>query len=270
MAYRNVDILEGNIIFPVSINGVVDKSPVSFKTIHLKDKGGIKHINKCEKCGEFPPKEEIGRGFPIFDDVVPLTTEQNEVLKNYYEKNEEVVILGWACDRTLDYRLLTDNTYYVSVNEKTKKPSLNETYKKAYSILCNAMIENQAVGVGRAYFTGREQPIVLRVQRVGDNYTLLITCLHFPEHLKTFTVEPLMDLSEGERQAGSNYLKGKITKTFTDLVSGFKDKYVEIVEAVLKGEPIVLPTTSTKTPTNAVDMFSTPNVVIKKELTTNP
>jgi DNA end-binding protein Ku len=172
-------------IYPASSSS----SRISFNTINRKTGNKVKRQFVDAVTGDVVENEDQAKGFPIASDTYVLIDDE-ELDKIQIESNHTVEIEKFVPRSEIDPRYL-DAPYYIAPGERVAE--------EAFSIIRDAMRDEEVVGLGRVVIARRERVILLEPLGKGllgtvlryasevrseDSYFEGIRDLNLPEELK--------------------------------------------------------------------------------------
>jgi DNA end-binding protein Ku len=217
----------GLVTIPVSVYPATEEKTLRFNQLHDEDTGRIRMKRVCEKDGEIVPFEHIVKGYEYEKDrYVVLTDEDFDAIP--VESSRAIDIVQFVDLEEIDPMMYKKSYYLVP----------EETGAKAYSLLREAMTEENKVGVAKVSFRDKEHLAALRFRE--DAFVL--ETMFWPDEIRQ------VDFGGVDVDAKIRGQELEMAKSLIDSLTGdwepeaFSDEYreamLQIVEKKIAGEEI--------------------------------
>jgi DNA end-binding protein Ku len=217
----------GLVTIPVAVYPATEEKTLRFNQLHDEDMGRIRMKRVCEKDGEIVEFDHIVKGYEYEKDrYVVMTDEDFDSVP--VESSRAIDIVRFIDLDEID-PMLFKKSYYLSPDE---------TGAKAYSLLREAMTQENKVGIAKVSFRDKEHLAALRFK---DDAFVLET-MYWPDEIREADFGGI-DVDQDVRPQ-----ELEMAKTLIDSLTGewhpeeFRDEYREallrIVEAKINGEEI--------------------------------
>jgi DNA end-binding protein Ku len=217
----------GLVTIPVSVYPVTEEKTLRFNQLHDQDGGRIRYKRVCEKDGEEVTFEHIVKGYEVEKDrYVVLTDEDFDAVP--VESSRAIDIQQFVDIDEIDPVMFKKSYYLVP----------DETGAKAYSLLREAMSQDNRVGIAKVSFRDKEHLAALRFKE--DAFVL--ETMYWPDEIREADFGDVEVRSEVREQelAMARQLIESLTAEWNPEV--FTDEYrqalLRIVEAKVNGEEI--------------------------------
>jgi DNA end-binding protein Ku len=217
----------GLVTIPVAVYPATEEKTLRFNQLHDEDGGRIRYKRVCEKDGEEVSFEHIVKGYEVEKDrYVVLTDEDFDAVP--VASSRAIDIVQFVDVDEIDPMLYKKSYYLVP----------EETGAKAYSLLREAMKEDDRVGIAKVSFRDREHIAALRFK---DDAFVLET-MFWPDEIRQADfggVDVDMDVRDQEltmaRQLIDSLTSEWAPEQYRD---AYRDALIQIVEAKMNGEEI--------------------------------
>jgi DNA end-binding protein Ku len=217
----------GLVTIPVAVYPATEEKTLRFNQLHDEDGGRIRYKRVCEKDGEEVTYEHIVKGYEVEKDrYVVLTDEDFDAVP--VASSRAIDIVQFVDVDEIDPMLYKKSYYLVP----------EETGAKAYSLLREAMKEDDRVGIAKVSFRDREHIAALRFK---DDAFVLET-MFWPDEIRQADfggVDVDMDVRDQEltmaRQLIDSLTGEWAPEQYRD---AYRDALVQIVVAKMNGEEI--------------------------------
>jgi DNA end-binding protein Ku len=217
----------GLVTIPVAVYPATEEKTLRFNQLHDEDGGRIRYKRVCEKDGEEVTYEHIVKGYEVEKDrYVVLTDEDFDAVP--VASSRAIDIVQFVDVDEIDPMLYKKSYYLVP----------EETGAKAYSLLREAMKEDDRVGIAKVSFRDREHIAALRFK---DDAFVLET-MFWPDEIRQADfggVDVDVDVRDQEltmaRQLIDSLTGEWAPEQYRD---AYRDALVQIVEAKMNGEEI--------------------------------
>jgi DNA end-binding protein Ku len=217
----------GLVTIPVAVYPATEEKTLRFNQLHDEDMGRIRMKRVCEKDGEIVDFDHIVKGYEYEKDrYVVMSDEDFDSVP--VESSRAIDIVRFIDLDEID-PMLFKKSYYLSPDE---------TGAKAYSLLREAMTQENKVGIAKVSFRDKEHLAALRFK---DDAFVLET-MYWPDEIREADFGGI-DVDQDVRPQ-----ELEMAKTLIDSLTGewhpeeFRDDYREallrIVEAKINGEEI--------------------------------
>jgi DNA end-binding protein Ku len=217
----------GLVTIPVAVYPATEEKTLRFNQLHDEDMGRIRYKRVCEKDGEVVDFEHIVKGYEYEKDrYVVLTDDDFDAVP--VESSRAIDIQQFVDLDEID-PMLFKKSYYLAPDE---------TGAKAYSLLREAMSQDNKVGIAKVSFRDKEHLAALRFK---DDAFVLET-MYWPDEIRAVDfggvdVDAKVRGQEVEmaRQLIENLTAEWNPDEFTD---EYREALLQIVEAKINGEEI--------------------------------
>jgi DNA end-binding protein Ku len=219
----------GLVTIPVAVYPATEEKTLRFNQLHDQDMGRIRYKRTCEKCGEDVTFEHIVKGFEYEKDhYVVLTDEDFDAVP--LASSRAIDIVQFVELDEIDPVLYKKSYYLVP----------DQTGAKAYSLLREAMSQDNKVGIAKVSFRDKEHLAALRFR---DNAFVLET-MYWPDEIReadfgdvNVDVKVRAQELEMARQLIENLTSEWNPSEFND---EYREALLKIVEAKISGEEIAV------------------------------
>jgi DNA end-binding protein Ku len=217
----------GLVTIPVSVYPATEEKTLRFNQLHDEDGGRIRYKRICEKDGEEVPFEHIVKGYEVEKDrYVVLTDDDFDAVP--VESSRAIDIVQFVEFDEIDPVMFKKSYYLVP----------EETGAKAYSLLREAMKEDDRVGIAKVSFRDREHMAALRFK---DDAFVLET-MFWPDEIREADfggVDVNQDVRDNELTMARQLIDSLTSEWSPDEFSdAYREALLRIVEAKLNGEEI--------------------------------
>ena len=217
----------GLVTIPVAVYPATEEKTLRFNQLHDEDLGRVRYKRTCEKDGEEVTFEHIVKGYEYEKDhYVVLTDEDFDAVP--VQSSRAIDIVQFVDLDEIDPVLYKKSYYLVP----------DATGAKAYSLLREAMSQDNKVGIAKVSFRDKEHLAALRFR---DDAFVLET-MYWPDEIREadfggVDVEVKVRTQELEmaRQLIANLTGDWDPSQFTD---EYREALMKIVEAKISGEEI--------------------------------
>ena len=217
----------GLVTIPVAVYPATEEKTLRFNQLHDEDMGRVRYKRTCEKCGEEITFEHIVKGYEYEKDhYVVLTDDDFDAVP--LESSRAIDIVQFVELDEIDPMLYKKSYYLVP----------DQTGAKAYSLLREAMSQDNKVGIAKVSFRDKEHLAALRFH---DNAFVLET-MYWPDEIREADFGDV-NVDVKVRAQELEMARQLIENLTSEWSPGeFKDEYrealVKIVEAKISGEDI--------------------------------
>ena len=217
----------GLVTIPVAVYPATEEKTLRFNQLHDEDGGRVRYKRVCEKDGEEVPFEHIVKGYEVEKDrYVVLTDDDFDAVP--IASSRAIDIVQFVDFDEIDPVLFKKSYYLVP----------EETGAKAYSLLREAMKQDDRVGIAKVSFRDREHIAALRFK--GDAFVL--ETMFWPDEIRDADFGGV-DVDQEVRDQELTMARQLIDSLTSEWNPGeFSDAYrealLEIVEAKLNGQEI--------------------------------
>jgi DNA end-binding protein Ku len=217
----------GLVTIPVAVYPATEEKTLRFNQLHDEDLGRIRMKRVCEKDGEIVDFDHIVKGYEYEKDrYVVLTDDDFDAVP--VESSRAIDIVQFVDLEEIDPMMYKKSYYLVP----------EETGAKAYSLLREAMSQDQKVGIAKVSFRDKEHLAALRFR---DDAFVLET-MYWPDEIREadfggVNVDSKVRAQELEmaRQLIEGLTGEWNPEEFTDQ---YREAMMKIVEAKINGEEI--------------------------------
>ena len=240
-------ILGSSVNIPISLYSVMDKAGTGLCQRSLCCESTVNYKKVCSKCKNELTAGQIGKGYILNNEIIPLDEQQLEAIKPQGSDTIEIVGTLDTFPQTYD----TDKKYWLAVNEvkdkKIKQPIADTQSRDAYTLLTKAL--GMKTLIGRAVMRNKEY--VVAVNEVGGR--LLLSCLYHNSSLK-----PMLETGYDDVQAENVKVVKKFIKELPKAnLEDFEDLYSKNLMEMILGKEVVLREGIITPPvSNAISMFA--------------
>jgi DNA end-binding protein Ku len=217
----------GLVTIPVSVYPATEEKTLRFNQLHDEDGGRIRYKRVCEKDGEEVSFEHIVKGYEVEKDrYVVLTDEDFDAVP--VASSRAIDIVQFVEFDEIDPVMFKKSYYLVP----------EETGAKAYSLLREAMKEDDRVGIAKVSFRDKEHIAALRFK---DDAFVLET-MFWPDEIREADfggVDVDQDVRDNELTMARQLIDSLTSEWNPDEFSdAYRDALLKIVEAKLNGQEI--------------------------------
>jgi DNA end-binding protein Ku len=217
----------GLVTIPVSVYPATEEKTLRFNQLHDEDGGRIRYKRVCEKDGEEVSFEHIVKGYEVEKDrYVVLTDEDFDAVP--VASSRAIDIVQFVEFDEIDPVMFKKSYYLVP----------EETGAKAYSLLREAMKEDDRVGIAKVSFRDKEHIAALRFK---DDAFVLET-MFWPDEIREADfggVDVDQDVRDNELTMARQLIDSLTSEWNPDEFSdAYRDALLQIVEAKLNGQEI--------------------------------
>jgi len=217
----------GLVTIPVAVYPATEEKTLRFNQLHDEDGGRIRYKRVCEKDGEEVTFEHIVKGYEVEKDrYVVLTDEDFDAVP--VASSRAIDIVQFVDFDEIDPVLFKKSYYLVP----------EETGAKAYSLLREAMKEDDRVGIAKVSFRDKEHIAALRFK---DDAFVLET-MYWPDEIREADfgdVDVHQEVRDQELTM-ARQLIDSLTSEWdpAEFSDAYREALLEIVEAKLNGQEI--------------------------------
>jgi len=217
----------GLVTIPVAVYPATEEKTLRFNQLHDEDGGRIRYKRVCEKDGEEVSFEHIVKGYEVEKDrYVVLTDEDFDAVP--VASSRAIDIVQFVDFDEIDPVMFKKSYYLVP----------EETGAKAYSLLREAMKEDDRVGIAKVSFRDKEHIAALRFK---DDAFVLET-MFWPDEIREADfggVDVHQDVRDQELTMARQLIDSLTSEWNPDeFADAYREALVQIVEAKLNGEEI--------------------------------
>lgn len=236
----------GLVNIPVKLHAATEDKDLKFRSLHKKCHTPIKYEKVCPNCDTAISNEEIVKAYEYVKGKFIIMEEEDFQQVEKEMEDKAVDIIDFVKITEID-PIYFHRAYYLSPNEGGAK---------AYSLLRNALMESEKVGIAKIIIRSKEQ---LAVIRVFEN-TLVLETIHFPDEVRNASDVPNIPAENNITKKELDIallLIDQLTTKFQP--EKYKDEYREalwnVIEAKQSGKEVVTP--HVKEPaTNVMDLMA--------------
>jgi len=220
------------VTMPVSLQTIMDKTSTGLAKRSLCCSSHVEYKQVCGKCKKELKKEEIGRGYALGNELMPVEESMLEAIKPKGDDTIRVTGVLESFPLVMD----TDKKYWLNVHEdrnKRTKETITDLKGRDAWMLLNAGL--QATGktlVGSCVMRGNEY--IVAVSSVEGR--LMLSCLYYATDRKEVLAVDYGSTPDTAKVKQITSFLGKLPNA--DL-SAFKDTYSENLKHLLMKEPLV-------------------------------
>jgi DNA end-binding protein Ku len=217
----------GLVTIPVAVYPATEEKTLRFNQLHDEDMGRIRYKRVCEKDGEIVDFDHIVKGYEYEKDrYVVLEDEDFDAVP--VESSRAIDIQQFVDLEDIDPMMYKKSYYLVP----------DETGAKAYSLLREAMTQDNKVGIAKVSFRDKEHLAALRFR--GDSFVL--ETMFWPDEIRAAEFDGV-DVDQKVRSQELEMARQLIANLTSDWdPNEFHDQYrealLQIVEAKMNGEEI--------------------------------
>lgn len=216
---------------PVKVYSIQRGTKITFHNIHRGcdgEPGMVGYRLYCKKCGKELGRDEVGKGFRVGKQIIPLSDEEVEGIRGLVSGFRMIGVCRFRYDHCL-----VDKTYLLLPDEK-------RSGGKAYRLLneCLSSLRANLVGI----YSTHDSEHVAVVRPYGDK--LLMDALYFSDEVLDLTRVHVAEaeVSERERELMMQLLEKLQTRfEYSEHHSSLKRRLEEIVSAKMRGEEVKIP-----------------------------
>lgn len=226
----------GLVNIPVKMYTASEDKSVKFKYLHKKCNTPLKYQRVCPRCQEEVEWEDIVRGYEFQKDrYVVISDEDFESIPT--NKTRTIDIIDFCKLEEID-PIFYEKSYYLGPEE---------TGKKAYSLLVNALRDTDRVAVSKVVIRSKQALAAIRIYQD----VLVMETMKFPDEVRSKQevpgVEAAVAISERELSMATQLVQGMTApfepEKYTD---EYRKALLEVIEARIQGQepehPDVQPT----------------------------
>jgi DNA end-binding protein Ku len=232
----------GLVTIPVAVYPATEEKTLRFNQLHDDDMGRVRNKRVCEKCGQEITFEHIVKGYEYEKDHYAVMTD-DDFDAVPLESSRAIDIVQFVDLEEIDPVYYKKSYYLIP----------DQTGAKAYSLLREAMSQDNKVGIAKVSFRDKEHLAALRFR---DNAFVLET-MYWPDEIREaefgdVNVEVNVRAQELEmaRQLIANLTADWSPEIFTD---EYREALLKIVEAKITGEEIQV--VASQAPAKVVDLM---------------
>jgi DNA end-binding protein Ku len=217
----------GLVTIPVAVYPATEEKTLRFNQLHDEDGGRIRYKRVCEKDGEEVSFEHIVKGYEVEKDrYVVLTDDDFDAVP--VASSRAIDIVQFVEFDEIDPVMFKKSYYLVP----------EETGAKAYSLLREAMKEDDRVGIAKVSFRDKEHIAALRFK---DDAFVLET-MFWPDEIREADFGGV-DVHENVRDQELTMARQLIDSLTSEwdpeeFSDAYREALLEIVEAKLNGQEI--------------------------------
>jgi DNA end-binding protein Ku len=217
----------GLVTIPVAVYPATEERTLRFNQLHDEDGGRIRYKRVCEKDGDEVTFEHIVKGYEVEKDrYVVLTDDDFDAVP--LASSRAIDIVQFVDIDEIDPVMFKKSYYLVP----------EETGAKAYSLLREAMKEDDRVGIAKVSFRDKEHIAALRFK---DDAFVLET-MYWPDEIRDADfgdVDVHQDVRDQELTMARQLIDSLTSEWDPDAFSdAYREALLEIVEAKLNGQEI--------------------------------
>jgi DNA end-binding protein Ku len=220
----------GLVNIPVKIYSAITPGRIDFDMLDKHDHSNIHFMRVNEKTGKEVKWENIIKGYKLANDEYVVLTDQ-DFAKAAAEKNQLIEIKEFANEDAID-SIYYETPYYLVPDN---------TGKRAYALLCEALRKTKKVGVAIFVMRTKETLAVLKAHK----NMIILNCLRFHEEIKDPTDLPLPSdtpIKETELKMAINLIASQTGKfNIAAYKNTYQDQLMKIIQAKIKGVKIKTP-----------------------------
>jgi DNA end-binding protein Ku len=176
----------GLVNVPIRIYHAASSKSVSFHLLHKPDGSRVHQQLVCNAEEKVIDRKDTVKGYEIRKgQYVPITEEELESLEA--EANGNVEILEFVPVDTVD-PVYFDKTYYVGPDRGGDK---------AYSLLADAMQQEQRAAIAQLIWRGKEELVMIRP---GGEHHLIMNTLYYADEVRDLTEIEVSNVKTSERE----------------------------------------------------------------------
>ncbi|WP_350345076.1 Ku protein [Proteinivorax tanatarense] len=251
----------GLVNVPIKMFTATENKSVRFRNLHKECNTPIKYQRVCPNCDREVDNEEIVRGYEYQKgSFVVVEDEDLETIPN--ETTKSIDIMDFVNLKDID-PVFFDKTYYLAPEE---------TGKKAYNLLTNALSKTKRVAVAKVVIRSKESLVAIRVFKEA----LVLETMYFPDEVRNVKEVPgvgeKVNVSDNELDMAKELIENLSAKfdpeKYTD---EYRTQLMRLIEQKIQGKEIAQP--KAKRDDSVVDLMealeSSLNAVKKETLKPN-
>ena len=233
----------GLINVPIKMFTATENKNISFKSLHKECQTPIKQKRYCSNCEKEVEYNDIVKGYEFQKDRYVIIEEEDlEAIPG--EKSKTIDIVEFVKLEQID-PVYFDKSYYLAPEE---------TGKKAYKLLVNALKETGKIAIAKVVIRSRESLVALRVYEG----ILIMETMHYPAEIRKSDEVPGINYEINIAEAEVTMAKQLIEGLATDFnPEKYDDNYrthlLEIIESKIQGKEITH--VSEKPTTGVIDLM---------------
>ncbi|WP_353894519.1 Ku protein [Proteinivorax hydrogeniformans] len=251
----------GLVNVPIKMFTATENKSVKFRNLHKDCNTPIKYQRVCPNCEREVESEEIVRGYEYQKGTfVVINDEDIEAIPN--ENTKSIDIMDFVNLKDID-PVFFDKTYYLAPEE---------TGKKAYNLLTEALSKTKRVAVAKVVIRSKESLVAIRVYKG----TLVLETMHFPDEVRNVKEVPgvgeKVKVSDNELDMAKELIE-KLSAKFDPekYTDEYRNQLMSLIEQKVQGKEIAQP--KAKRDDSVVDLMealeSSLNAVKKEAVTSS-
>lgn len=240
----------GLVTIPVKIVSATEDHDVHFHRVHLTDMGRVRTRKVCELDDQVVSQDEIGKGYELAGETVPVTDE--ELGQMPLPTAKAIEIAAFVDADTIDPVRISDS-YYLAAD--------GQVAAKSYTLLRKALERSSKVAVAKFAWHGRERLGLLRIREGA----IVLHSMKWPDEVRSPVELAPREVEVGEEEI-EQALQLAERMTIKDL-SGFHDEYREALEDIIaakaEGKAVPAPAEDGGKEGEVVDLMAALNASVK-------
>ena len=230
----------GLVSTPVALFPAAREEHVSFNMLHSECHSRIKQELKCPVCDKGISRSETVKGYELKKSEYVIVSEDD--LKEIAPRSSHTMeIMEFVPAGDVD-AIYFESSFFLGVTEGGEKP---------YSLIREAMILKDVVGIAQLFYSGKEHVAVIRPVPGG----LMLHTLYWNNEVRSFAFTRLPEVNDRELTIACQLVDALAAKfepsKFTD---EYRGKVLELIQRKASGETISQEQPAKKPPENVVDM----------------
>lgn len=218
----------GLINVPIKMYTATESKNISFKSLHKECNTPIKQKRFCPNCEKEVEYDDIVKGYEYQKDAYVIVEDEDlEAIPG--EKTRTIDIVEFVNLEQID-PIFFDKSYYLAPED---------TGKKAYRLLVNALEQTEKIALAKVVIRSRESLVSLRVY----NGILVMETMHYPDEIRNSGEVPgtnfEINLTESEVNMAKQLIEGLATDFNPEKYQdNYRTKLLEIIDSKVEGKEI--------------------------------
>ncbi|SET04046.1 Ku protein [Anaerobranca gottschalkii] len=218
----------GLINVPIKMFTATENKSISFKNLHKECNTPIKQKRYCPNCEKEVEYDEIVKGYEYQKDTYIIIKDE-DLEKIPGESSKTIDIVEFVKLEQID-PIYFDKSYYLAPED---------TGKKAYKLLVNALNETEKIAIAKVVIRSRESLVCLRVY----NGILVMETMHYPDEIRNSSEVPGINyeitISDSEIKMAKELIEGLATDFNPEKYQdNYRTKLLEIIQSKVEGKEI--------------------------------
>ncbi|MFF8918438.1 Ku protein [Streptomyces sp. NPDC015032] len=243
----------GLVTIPVRVSAATEDHAVRFRQVHLADMGRIRTRKVCEIDGEVLGQEDIGKGYELRDQVIPVTDEELDEMPLPTARAIEIV--AFVDRASIDPVRIGDSYYLAAAGSVAAKP---------YTLLRQALGRASKAAVAKFAWHDRERLGLLTIR--GE--ALVLHSLRWPDEVRSpaelVPAKKAVGVDEDELARAMELIDSMTTDDVGQFRDHYRDALEELIEAKTEGKEPAPPAGEGRADAGVVDLMAALNASVQK------